>query len=293
MKINLNFIPMKKILFLLGAFALLHTTHAQDLPKLSQPAKAEFTVGVTKIALQYSRPSVRGRVIFGDLVPYNEVWRLGANEPTKITVSQQLIFVSSDGAVHKLDTGKYAIFAFPSADGDWKIVFNTDHEQWGAGSYDEAKNVVTLYVKTMECPFTETLLIDINNISVNGASIIIQWDKTRVEIPFTVDTDAHAQANIDAAIASGKDLDKVYAAAANYFFNMKSDFDKAIEYIDQSIAVKTTFSNLFLKARILEKKGDKKEAMKLAEEALKLAQEAKHEQWISYIEETIETWKKN
>lgn len=208
---------MKKIITL---FSLVLTTGflvAQELPKLSQPSTSEHVVGVTKISLQYSRPGVRDRVIFGELVPYGEVWRLGANQPTKLTSAHDLSFQGADGKAQVLPAGTYAVFAFPAADGNWKIVFNTDIEQWGAGNYDEAKNVVSVQVKAMENTFTETLLIDINKVTLNSASLVIAWDKIKVEVPFTVETDVHAQANIDAAIAEGKDLDKVYSAAANYF----------------------------------------------------------------------------
>jgi hypothetical protein len=277
-----------------AAFALLLMTNfsfAQELPKLSPLSKSEHVVGLNKISLQYSRPSVRGRVIFGELVPYNEVWRLGANEPTRIISSHEIIFGAA-GAEQILPADTFAIFAFPSADGNWKIVFNEDYQQWGSGSYDAAKDVVTLNVKAIENAHTETLLIDINDVTTNSASLTIAWDKIKVVIPFRVETDKTAQANIDKAIADGKDLDKVYSAAANYYFNTKNDLVKSMEYIDLSIGVKKSHSNLFLKARILHAKGEKKEAMKLAEEAKVLAEEAKNQGWVDYISETIEEWKK-
>ena len=285
---------MKKIIALLSLACVVGFATAQELPKLSQPSKSEHVVGVTKISLQYSRPSVRGRVIFGEVVPYGEVWRLGANEATKITTSNELTFAPAEGTKNgqTMPAGTYAIFALPGADGTWKIMFNTVTEQWGSDEYDATKDAVAVQVKATEGTFTETLTLDINNVSLTGGSLVITWDKVRVEIPFTVDTDKHAQANIDAAIAEGKDLDKVYASAANYYFNSKNDLDKAIEYADKSIAVSKTFSNLFLKARILHKKGETKDAIKLAEEALKLAEEAKQDRWIGYIGDTLKEWKK-
>lgn len=266
--------------------------NAQDLPKLSPVSKSEHVVGVTKISLQYSRPSVRGRVIFGELVPYNEVWRLGANEPTKITTSEILVFPAGGDSIQTLMPGTYAIFAFPSADGNWRIVLNSDIEQWGAGNYDAAKNLIDLKVKAVENPFTETLLIDINEITPYGASIVICWDKIKVNIPFSVDTKTHAARNIEAAIAAGKDLGKVYNAAANYHFNITEDYTAAIGYVDKSIELSKTYSNLFLKARILQKQGEVKQAIKLAEEAKELAMAEKNDRWVSYIQENIDAWKK-
>jgi len=278
---------MKKIIALFSLVCATGLVAAQELPKLSQPSKSEHVVGVTKISLQYSRPSVRGRVIFGDVVPYDEVWRLGANEPTKLTSTHDLNI-----AGQVLPAGSYAVFALPAANGNWKIVFNSDFEQWGAGNYDKAKDVVTAEVRVGEGPFTETLLIDINKVTTNGASLVIGWEKVWIEVPFTVETDKYAQANIDAAIAEGKDLDKVYMAASNYYFTSKEDLDKAISYIDQSIAVKKTFSNLFVKARILHKKGDTKGAIKLAEEAKALAEAEKNDRWVGYIQENLDEWNK-
>jgi len=273
---------------LLGAFSAV----AQDLPKLSPMSKSEHVVGVTKITMQYSRPSVRGRVIFGDVVPYNEVWRLGANEPTKITTSEILIFSTGGDSIQTLSPGTYAIFAFPAADGNWRIVINSDIEQWGAGNYDASKNIIDLQVKATENQFTETLLIDINQVTPYGASLVIAWDKLKVSVPFSVDTKTHAERNIQDAVAAGKDLGKVYNAAANYHLNITEDYKAGITYADQSIALQKTYSNLFLKARLIQKQGDTKQAIKLAEEAKSLAEAEKNERWVSYIQETIDTWKK-
>lgn len=281
---------MKKIITCICFLSVTGFLSAQELPKLSPLSKSEHIVGLNKITLQYSRPSVRGRVIFGELLPYGEIWRLGANETTKITCSDDLIFGGE--TKQTLPAGTYAIFAFPSEDLNWKIVFNTDIDQWGTGNYDEAKNIITLPIKATENQHTETLLIDINEVTTQSASIIIAWDKLKIVIPFTVNTDEAVMKNIEAAIAEGKDLDKVYYASANYFFNSKKDYDTALKYIDLSIEVKKSHSNVFLKARILYAKGETKDAIKLAEEALKMAEEAEEARWIEYITETLTEWKK-
>jgi len=283
---------MKTIYALFVLTIAVNFSFGQELPKLSPLSKSEHVVGLNKISLQYSRPSVRGRVIFGDLVPYNEVWRLGANDPTRIICSQEMIF-ETNGQKQILAADTFAIFAFPAADGNWKIVFNTNYQQWGSGSYDSTKNHVTLWIKAVQNnPHTETLLIDINDVTTSSASIIIAWDNIKLVIPFTVDTDKTAIANIEKAIAEGKDLDKVYSSAANYYFTTKNDLVKALEYVDLSIGIKKAHTDVFLKARILYAKGEKKEAIKLANEAKAMAEEVKNQGWVDYISETIDEWSK-
>jgi len=188
--------------------------------------------------------------------------------------------------------GTYAVFAIPSEKEAWKIVINTDIEQWGAGNYDEAKNVATIKVKPTENAHTESLSITVEDLTTNGGSIVIAWSKTKVSVPFTVATDDIAIKNIEEAIAKGEDLEKVYSKAAGYYRSSKKDMKTAMMYADKSIAVKESHSNLFLKAGILNEQGSKKEAIKLAEKALEMANKAESKGWADYISENIEEWKK-
>lgn len=276
---------MKKLtLFLFGGLLSL-STQAQELPKPSPLCKVTQMVGLTQVELEYSRPSVKGRVVFGDLVAYDKIWRLGANGCTKITTSNELKFGDQ-----KLAAGTYALFAIPGKE-EWKLVVNTDTEQWGAGNYDEEKNVLTVTAKPMENSYNETLVIEINNIGANGGNLSIQWEKIRVDFPFTVNTDEIAEANIKAAIEKGEDLDKVYYNAASYYFNSVGDNKKAMRLINSSLDVKKSHNAMFMKARITHANGDKDEAIKLAEEALSLAKEAEANGWIPYITDTISSWK--
>jgi hypothetical protein len=278
---------MKKTLFI-GLLSLsLMSASAQDLPKASPLCTSTQVVGLTNIKLEYSRPSVREREIFGSLVPYGEIWRLGANAPTMLTTDTP---ITIDGQTVK--PGKYAIFAMPMEKDAWKIVFNTDTEQWGAGNYSEEKNIATVKVKPTEVHHTESLSITIEDLSTNGGSIVIAWAKSSVSIPFTVETDKIALKNIKKAIEKGEDLDKVYSRAASYYRDSKKDMKTAMTYADKSIALKESHSNLFLKAGILNEQGKNKEAIKLATKALELANKAESKGWADYISENIEEWKK-
>lgn len=274
---------------LLGAaifsFAMLFT-YAQDLPKASPLGKTEQLVGLTNIKIEYSRPSVKGRKIFGELLPFNDVWRLGANKATIITTDQDLKFGDQ-----LLPAGSYAMFATPM-EGKWEVAFNSNTEQWGTDEYDKSLNVVTLIVETKECKLVETLTIGLGNISTESGSIEIAWENTSVSMDFKVNTKEVAEKNIHAAVAKGENLDKVYYNASRYYFD-NGQTKEALKFIDQSLEVKNSFRSLYHKAKILASTGKKDKAIELAEEAVKMAKEENEEGWIGYMNNTIEEWKKN
>ena len=278
---------MKKLLFLLAAGLMGGTAIAQDLPQPSPSAKIEQVVGLTSISIDYSRPSVKGRSIFGELVPYDEVWRLGANACTKITCSTEMNVQGQS-----IEAGTYAIFAIPSGSGAWKILFNTDTEQWGAGNYDATKDEVTAVVKAVDNPMTETFTIEINNITNNSGILSFAWDKLRVDLEFSVETEKIADANIKAAINTGEDLDKVYYKAASYYYKSLNNEKKALTYIHKGLNAKQGHALYFLRAQILLKQGHKKEAIEEAGKAYDLALKAENNGWADYIQENVETWKK-
>jgi hypothetical protein len=262
-------------------------TFGQDLPKPSPSGKVQHTVGLNKIGVEYSRPSAKGRVIFGDLVAFDSNWRLGANASTKLTTSEQMMF-----GKNVLEPGTYAMYAIVSKDMTFTLIFSRDLEKSGADDYEAKDEIFRIKTNATENSFVETFTIDINNITTNSGSIVISWEKMKVEIPFTLDTDKTAQKNIDAAIAEGKDLDKVYYRTASYYFDAKGDIKKATEFVEKSIAIKPMHSNTFLLAQILYKNGDEKKAIIKAEEAKKMALAAESKGWADYIGETIEKWNK-
>lgn len=278
---------MRKLVVVIGllSFSSL-SANAQNLPKPSPNCAIEQKVGLTNLTLEYSRPSVKGREVFGDLVPFNKVWRLGANAPTMLTSDKDLTI---DGQT--LKAGKYAVFAIPT-EKEWTVVFNTDTEQWGAGNYDEKKNVVTTKVATQKNDATESLSITFQELTTASGHLVIEWSNTRVAIPFSMDTDKFAMENIEKAIAEGKDLEKVYYNAASYVSEAKDDNKKALSYLEKSMAIKAYHSNTFLKAKILKEEGKDKEAISVAKEALQFALDAESMGWADYIKETITRWEK-
>lgn len=275
-----------KLSFIIFLTLTLSFINAQELPRVSPLGKVEQQVGLTNISIEYSRPSVRGRKIFGELVPFEKVWRLGANACTKITIDHYLKFGDQ-----LLKPGTYAMFAFPDEE-RWTVVFNTDIEQWGSNNYNSELDVVSLEVIAEEFDFTETLEIEIEDITLYSGTLSISWEKTKIEMPFTVNTNEIAEKNIESALNSEEDKSKVHYNASRYYLNIK-DFETAEEHINESIKIKSTYKNLFQKAKILAEKGDKKGAIKYGEEALELASKDEESDWSGYIEETLNKWKGN
>ncbi len=276
---------MKKS-FIVGLLSLsLLSATAQDLPKPSPLCTYSQVVGLTHVSLEYSRPSVKEREIFGSLVPFDQVWRLGANAPTMLTVDTEIIF--EDQIVKP---GKYSVFATPSKD-HWKIEINTPIDSWSVDNYKTSKNVATIKVKPESNSHTESLSITVEDITANDGNIVIAWAKTKVVVPFKLNTDKTAVENIEAAIKKGENLDQVYSKAGAYY-REGNDLKRALKFAEKSIDIKEGYANLFLKARILAETGNKKEAIKLAENALTLANKAKSTGYAKFIEGTLEGWKK-
>lgn len=278
---------MKKIILTIAVAMIALSSFAQLLPKPSPLGKLTQVVGATEVSVEYSRPGVKDRAIFGSLVPFGELWRLGANSCTKFTTDQVLQF--NDGS---LKPGTYAVFAIPYEDGGWEIIFNTDTDQSGTEDYNVDLDALRVKAKSQSNSFTETLTFELDNISNDAASLVILWEKVKVTIPFKVNTAEIAKRNIEEAIAKGENLQSVYNNAASYYFGTMKDYDSASMYVDQSIKLEKTYGNLFTKARILEKQGEKAKAIKMAESALELAKENASSGYVNFISGTIEGWKK-
>lgn len=274
---------MKKIITTLSFVLAAFTSFAQDLPKPSPLGTVSQKIGVTDIKLEYSRPSVKDRIIFGDLVPFDKLWRFGANSCTKMTTTSSLYFNEGE-----LKAGTYSLFAIPSKN-SWEIIFNTDTDQGGTEDYSMEKDALRVKVVPKENSKTETFTLTVDNITDESATFTVLWANTRVDIPFKVKTDELAKKNIEESIGG---IDKIYNNAANYYYGSLKDYKKALEYVEKSIAMKETYGNLFLKARIIYELGQKDEAVKLANKALDIAKVAEAKGYMNFIETTLTKWAK-
>jgi hypothetical protein len=274
-------------LFLIASLPLAAQTPppALKLPRVSQHMVATQTVGLTDITVDYSRPAVKGRTIWGGLVPYDQVWRTGANEATQITFSDN---VTING--QPLPKGTYSLHTIPGKD-SWTIIFNKTAKQWGSFNYKQEDDALRVTAKPEKAVFHELMSIEFPQVTNDNATLAIRWENLRV--PFTVGTNTTAKVMADAkaavAAAAATDFQTPYRAAGFAFDAGNSD--QATKWVDQSLKVKQTMSNLYLKARIQAKNGDKAGAIATGEAALKLAG-PNDKELAGEIQSSINDWKK-
>ena len=258
---------------------------AQDLPMPSPAASVNQRVGLTDIEITYSRPGVKDRVIFGDLVPYNEMWRTGANKATAISFSTDVKIMDND-----LKAGNYAIFTIPG-ENEWEVIFNNNTEQWGTGGHKDEEDVLKIIVKPESAEFRESMLFYFDDLRDASATMNLHWDKTRISIPITVDSKDEAVKNIESAISKAESQYSVYNGAARYYLDNDMDAAKALEWAKKSVSMQKKYWNLTTLSRAQAANGLKKEAIKTAAEAKAMAAEANSKGYVKTNEENIAKWK--
>lgn len=244
-----------------------------EFPAASPACTLKQRVGLTDITVVYSRPSVKGRSIFGGIVPFGQVWRAGANQATKISFSTP---VKLDG--NEIPAGNYALFAIPGEQ-EWTIIINKNTNQWGAFQYRTNDDLVRFSVTpvTLRDTSIETFAIEFNHIRDESALLELVWDKTVVPIHLTVDVADKLVPQIEAAMAApGRKSDALYFQAATFYFNHGLDQKKALEWVNAGLAgnSRIAYELLHLKAQILAKQGDKAGAIAAAKQSSELAVKA-------------------
>lgn len=279
---------MKKTPFIAVLFLLLAgTTNAQLAPRLSPEAKVEQKVGLTDISVKYSRPGKRDRVIFGDVVPYNEIWRTGANENTVISFSDAVVFGKDT-----LKAGTYALYTKPTKE-SWDVIFYSDFSNWGTPEeWSEAKVALRVTVKpTALKESVETFTIAVDAINTNGATLTLTWDKTQVAVPFAVPTDAKVMANIKKTMGGPTAND--YFGAAQYYYDNKRDTKQALAWVEKAVEMRPdAYWIVRLKALLQAESGDKKAAIETAKKALEMATKEDNQDYVRMLNKSIEEWSK-
>jgi hypothetical protein len=255
---------------------------AQDLPRVSPKSSLTQTIGLTDVTITYNRPSVRGRTIWGELVPFEQVWRTGANEATVFTVSDD---VTING--EKLAKGSYSLHTIPGRD-EWTLIFNKGANQWGSYAYDQAQDALRVKVKPRSGGMVETMSFSIPNVGRDSAEVILAWD--RLEVPFTVGTNTmdKAFANIEKVV--NEDWRALYRSA-DFAFQNDARPDDAMKWIDRSIAIQANHTNLRLKAQMLAKRGDVKNAIATGERAIAAGLAAQPKVDVTGTQKLVAEWK--
>jgi hypothetical protein len=281
---------MKKVILSSLVCISLFTQAQVQTPKASPVAKVEQRAGLTDISISYSRPAVNERKIFGELIPFGQRWRLGANENTKITTSDALIFGSDT-----LQAGTYALFATPNSD-NWVIDFYTETTNWGLPEkWETSKVALTVNAKVKKMPMvTENLTISIDNMEFNSAVLNITWDKTQVSLPFTLNTKEKVLASIEKTLSGSVVTANDYNQAASYYFTEKLDLKKALEWSTKAVEMKgvSAYWMTRLKSQIQAANGDMKGAIETAKISLAEAEKDGDQNYVKMNQQSIEEWSK-
>jgi hypothetical protein len=264
---------MKK-LFLIASMATFSFLSAQDLPAPSPAAELEQRVGLTDVKINYSRPQMKGREIFGKLVPFDKLWRTGANKITSIEFSTDVMFNKMP-----VKAGKYSLITIPS-ETKWTVILNRETEMWGIGNYDKSKDVVRTMISAEKLPKTvETFTIEMENLTSTSAHLAIKWENTSVSVPITVSVDKQAEINIAKAVEEDGDNWRVHRNAASYYVEKGKNYDKALEHMNKAIELDpNNWYSHWVKAEVLHGLKRNKEAKELAMKAIAMGEaEAKKE----------------
>ncbi|WKK58920.1 MULTISPECIES: DUF2911 domain-containing protein [unclassified Sphingobacterium] len=281
---------MKKIaLTLLLASGLIFSAQQADAQiKLPPASSTQFILqdlGISQVSVVYQRPNMKGRKIFGDLVPYDQIWRTGANNATNITFQSD---VKIEGQA--LEAGTYALFTLPGKE-EWTIIFNKNAKQWGAYTYDKADDVLRVKVKprALTNPI-ETFTIAFEEVNDQNLKACLLWEKTKVSFLIEVDQKAEILASIDEAMRGEK---KPYFQAAQYYYTHGLDIKKAAEWMVEADKGNSKAPHIkYWKSLILAKAGDKKGAIKAAEEGLKMAKSQNNGEYVKLNTQALEAAKK-
>jgi hypothetical protein len=278
------------VLLVFLAFSV-NPANAQAQIKTPVPSPSSMVtqqIGIMEVTVNYSRPGVKGRKIFGGLVPFGELWRTGANATTKFTFSDE---VSIEGT--KIPAGDYGLYTIPDED-EWTIIFNKKLG-WGTGQYDEKEDVARFTVKPIKHPNSvQTFTIGFANVTDNSAYVELNWENTIVQFKIEFDVDAKVMAQIEKVMENPEaGLANTYYSAADYYFNNDKDQKKALEWVSKAVEINPdAYWMLRLKSRVQAKMGDYKNAIKTAELGKAAAQKANNQQYVKYNEEAIAEWGK-
>ena len=272
---------MKRLLAIITATVLFAGVLAAQttprVPRISQGAKVTQLIGLSEVSVSFHRPGVKGRVIWGNVVKYDEAWRAGANEPTLLTVSDEVTIGGK-----KLPAGTYRLVVFPAKSGDWTIVLNSEVKNWGS-IYDAKFDTLKLAVKPVEGPHEEWMSFSFTDLTPNSAKLVLAWEKIRLALPLEFNTLAKLQNSLGSW--------QLLSNAANFALQNDLYMNEAMDWADRAIALDKNPRTLQVKAELLAKTGKTKEAIVLGEEAIKMAKAKDPKANTEGLEKLVSGWK--
>lgn len=276
-----------KIILTAIAFALFcgaAFSQALKVPAPSPSTTIKQDFALSSVEINYSRPGVKGRKIFGDLVPFGKVWRTGANNATVITFGDEVTIGGK-----KIPAGKYGLLSIPDQN-QWTIIISKQTDVTSASAYQESNDVVRVKANAEEMPFpVESFMISFQNVKPASMDLMIIWDKTMVSVPITAEVDGKVMAQIDELMKTDK---PPYFLSAMYYYDNGKDLDKALGWMDKAIQENPkAFWIYHYKANTLAKLGKKKEATDAANKSIELAKEARNDDYVALNEKLLATLK--
>ena len=252
---------MKKWILGAALLAVALPMNAQELPQPSPTSTVDQRIGLTDFSITYSRPATRGRTIFGDLVPYNEVWRTGANGCVLFSASTDFTMNGNE-----VKAGEYALFTIPGEQ-DWTIILSTQTNLWGNSGYSEDSDVLRFNVRAGKGDFDDNFTMRFHSLSTEGGYLLLEWADTEVSINLGVDSEGESGKNVEKALSDAK---RAYRNAANYYSG-QGDHEKALATIEIALQLDPEYwYTNWVKAKILYAAGDTKAALKQGKKAMGL-----------------------
>ena len=277
---------IKKLLLCASIWAVCSTTQAQQLrtpaPSPAQTIKQDF--GLSTVELTYSRPAMKGRKIYGDLVPFGKVWRTGANSATTLTFGDEVMI---GGA--KIPAGKYGLLSIPDKD-NWTLIITKQTDVTSPMAYKQDMDVVRVNVKpeNVSMPY-ESFSMQFQNVKPTSLDLTIAWDKTMVTLPITTDVDAKVMAQIRNSVERDT---RPYFQAAMYYLETGKDLNQALTWFDRAIEQNpNAFWVYHQKANALAKLGKKEEARQTATKSMEMAKTQNNDDYVKLNEKLIASLK--
>ncbi|NDE61045.1 MAG: DUF2911 domain-containing protein, partial [Cyclobacteriaceae bacterium] len=258
-----------------------------QMPQASPSARLTQKVGLTDVVVDYSRPSTKGRKIFGELVPYGEVWRTGANGATIISFSTEVMIGGK-----KVPAGAYALYSIPGKS-SWTMILSKNTKLWGAIGYNPQEDLIRFEATPSKTSrMYDSFEISFNNLTDSNADLSLKWEQTRVDFTIQTEVDPIVMADIKKQVIDTQSTNPALLyQAASYYFNSNKDLNQAYAWIQQSTDNDPKYWTMHLRAKIELTLGKKTEALASATKSKTMAQEAKNMDYVGLNDRLIKTIK--